>query len=210
MGLDIHTAEIRGVIVHVDALMGLSHCCQPAQCAGKGSCCGAYEVHVAPRELTSIIGLMKEARTLSRRLQDEEVFEEAEDGLVLGSDDDGVCVFAYRSRNGQMLCALHSLALKHGIEPGAVKPKSCLLWPLTLSQGPPRHLSTIDDAFDWPCNGPRPAGATGLDDGVAAIVAAVFGKPFLRDLQDICSQRSYTGQYESDVATPQPADPDGA
>lgn len=193
------TVEIRGVIVHVDALMGMAHGCNPECCKGKATCCGAYEVHVTPRELTSIIGLLEEARVHSRRLNDEEAFEEVDDGLVLGTDEDGVCVFAYDDRKGQTLCSLHTVCLDHGLDPFSIKPRDCVLWPLTISQGPPRHLSVVDDAFEWPCNTPRPAGATGLDEGIADIVQQRFGKAFLGELQTICSQQAYRGHYESDA-----------
>ncbi len=201
-----YTATIRGVVVHVDELMAICHSCDPQNCAHKATCCGAYEVHVTPRELTSIIGLLEEARVRSRRLQDEDIFEEVDDGLALGTDEEGVCVFAYTGSEGQTLCSLHTVAMDHGLDPFSVKPRDCVLWPLTISTGSPRHLAVVDDALEWPCNQLRPAGASGLDEGIAAIVAHRFGQPFLRELQEICSRRGYSGHYESDAPSPQQVD----
>jgi hypothetical protein len=73
--------------------------------------------------------------------------------------------------------------LRLGLDPFRVKPRSCSLWPLSLSDGRPSVLSVCDDVFDFPCNRRRSIRAPGLDRGVGRVVEIVLGSAFRTQLE---------------------------
>ena len=141
-------------------------------------------------ETSPIVGCLPQAANYSPALRDGcsyvDPFEETEDGAhaALATDPDGACVFTYRGSRGETWCALHSAALDLGIEPLAVKPQSCWLWPLALTESKPLALGVQQDAFSFPCNRRRPCTSRCLHRGVAEIVVAVFGDAFLARLNE--------------------------
>ncbi len=169
-----------GVRVDLDAVLKIDHRCVPGQCGLSGSCCARYEVCVERTELSRVVGLMPRAARYSPDLVSDgelsNVFEETEDGLIcLDRDEDGMCVFAYRSGKNMILCSLHSAALDSGIPPHEAKPGSCSLWPLALSDGPEPVLSVDEDAFMFPCNTLRQAPGPEPAPGIASILESLFG-----------------------------------
>ncbi len=177
---------IDGIVVDVDALVGIAHQCLPSCCTGRTSCCGSYEVCLSGEEVAVVAGGIPAAGRWIRGRDGDRLdnpFESLGDGLVaLETDEDGLCVFAYRDRARRTLCSLHSAALAAGVPPLRMKPRCCHLWPLALTAGAEPVLTVMADAMDFPCNRPRRAQKT-LHKGIGDIIAAAFGEPFLRQLQ---------------------------
>lgn len=151
------------------------------------SCCKTYEVPVDRREQAAIVGAMPYAARYARLYEDGELidpFDESSDGHpCLNTHEDGMCVFAWRRRDGAVLCSLHSAALDLGLPPAAVKPKACVLWPLLLQETDPPLLTVQDGVAQFRCNALRRRFDQPLDPGVAGIVRAVFGPEFLAQLE---------------------------
>jgi len=184
---------IDGVAVDVDAILSISHDCRPELCRTGACCCACYEVALTGREVAAVAGMLPGAARHARRLRDgdgfDNVFDESDEGgFVLDTAPDGACVFLYRDGAGAPLCSLHSAAVESGLDPSLAKPRSCTLWPLALSEDAPPVLGVQDDALDFPCNGRR-GPARGLDPGVEAIIAALFGEAFLARLSSEISTR---------------------
>lgn len=185
--------RIDGVAVDVDDLRSISHDCRPALCSSGVCCCACYEVTLTEAEAGSVVGMLPGASRHARRLKSgggfDNVFDESDDGeVVLDTTGDGACVFLYRDRRKTPLCSLHTAAAESGIPPESVKPRSCTLWPLALSEDDPAVLGVQDDAFRFPCNRRRKAGS-GLDPGVASIIRSLFGNAFLARLAEEVSGR---------------------
>lgn len=171
-------AAIAGVRVDLDALRAIAHHCDPKLCEESGSCCACYEVAVTEEEVSRAIGLLPHARRYARRLADD-LWEETDDGLALATDASGRCVFAFR-RNGATLCALHTASAKLGLDPYRMKPWSCSLWPLAVSETRPPILGIQEGAFGFPCNRRRGPNEPGLDPGIADTLRACYGDAFLQ------------------------------
>jgi hypothetical protein len=180
---------VQNVRVHLAELRGLAHDCRPVLCSRMGTCCSQYLVTISERKLSRLVGMIPLAEKYARHLARPDVrhgcFEEGPDGLELGTDDDGLCHFAFR-RDGAVLCSLHAAALEHGLEPYATKPQSCSLWPLMISTSRPRELAVMPDAWDYPCNRRR-RGKT-LHAGVVEILRKVFGEPFAAACQTAAAE----------------------
>ena len=179
--------EINGIRVDFDALFSIRHGCRPELCGAEGSCCARYEICVEPEEVERVVGFMPGAARYAPGLLSGgrymNVFDETEDGLVaLDRDEDGLCVFAYRSPAGPVLCALHTSALELGIPAHNAKPRCCVLWPLALGDGKVPLLSVDEDAFAFPCNTLDPSPGRPLDPAIGLIVRDLFGPAFLEKL----------------------------
>jgi len=178
----------------VDALLALSHTCNPALCRGKRTCCSSYDVRVAPRRVTALVGLLPHAARYAPWLRNgdefEDPFEEDSEGCALATHEDGTCMFAFRGNDGGTRCSLHAAALDLGLAPHRSKPKSCALWPLALSGSDPLLLTVQDDALSFPCNAAR-RGTKSLHEGVAEIIATLFGASFLERLNTALKQRAH-------------------
>lgn len=131
-------------------------------CAGcsvvKACCCSKYEILVDRLELKRILQALPEAAKLCQNLKTggkyENVFEEAENGFFsIDTLDNGLCVFAYR-KDRMIRCSLHSTEISLGLPLGALKPKVCILWPLTFNQKG-NALTVHHDALSFACNQPR-------------------------------------------------------
>ncbi|NIA15365.1 MAG: hypothetical protein GWP08_14945 [Nitrospiraceae bacterium] len=178
----------RGMVADIPALLRLRHRCEPRRCADGASCCQAYEVCLSPCEVDRLAGLMPACIPYAPGLKDPtgyiNPFECVGQRLfAIEEDEDGLCVFGYRSPGGGMRCAVHSAALDLGLDPDKTKPRSCALWPLSLGTSRPRFLTIQDDAYAFSCNRRRSATVAALDGGVAAIVTGVFGVTVLRAIE---------------------------
>jgi len=79
------------------------------------------------------------------------VFEEVGQGLfALDTTEDGLCTFAF-VLDHKIRCSLHAVGTALGLPLNKVKPKACLLWPLSFSEGD-EVLSVVDDALSFLCN----------------------------------------------------------
>jgi len=64
-----------------------------------------------------------------------------------------------------------------------VKPRSCVTWPLAVTDRKPTMLSVSDEALDFPCNSINTQ--TGiLDTNISSIIENIFGPDFLTKLND--------------------------
>jgi hypothetical protein len=179
---------INGIQVDLDAVSQLAHDCQPALCSAASSCCSAYEITISESEMPALVGSMAVASKYATHLSpSDNILEEVDNRrLALETNEDGLCLFAYRNSN-TMLCSLHSAALEMGLPPHKVKPTSCSLWPLALCEGKPPLLTVQDDAYDFPCN--KKNKGNGLHSGVVEIIQSILGESFLTQLTEILQQR---------------------
>lgn len=186
--------EIDGVRVDIPALLKLWHAYDAEKCSACGCCCSSYEVTVSKRELARITGMIPAASRHAQGLKTDEgyenPFERVEKGLyALDTDEEGLCVFAYRDAAGQVRCSIHSAALEQGLDPYKTKPSPCTLWPLALTDDAVPILTVQEDAYRFPCNRRR-RNAQRLAPEVADIIRTVFGAQFLGKLEAACAQRA--------------------
>ena len=178
---------INGITVDVEALFSISHSCEPNLCRDDKCCCSTYDVCIDPDELQSITGAMPVAAKYSPNLKVNNhfcnVFQEIEQNLFsIDTDEKEACVFAY-SKKKNISCSLHSAATEMGINPKALKPKSCSLWPLSLTEQKPLILSIADDAFSFKCNNLRKGKKSTIDKEIVIIIRNVFGSDFFKALE---------------------------
>ncbi len=180
--------DIEGLRVDVSALASLTYACRPGRCAG-ASCCARYEVCVATEELGRLVGLLPAAARYAVALRGpdglDNPFEPLGGGLwAIDTDEDGLCVLAYRDRSGATRCSLHSAALEAGLDPLAHKPLSCALWPVAVSEDDPPVLTVADDATELPCCRPRRSLPTRLDEGLAGNLLVQFGRGVVEGINE--------------------------
>ena len=189
---------VQGVRVDVEALRSLAHGCDPMICRHTKCCCKSYEIPLDRSEERRVVGMMREAeRYMALRDEDGDLFDPVEDMFgdsCLATHENGTCVFAFSTDEGAVRCSLHAAALDLGLPPAEVKPMACTLWPLYLVESPPPLLTVQDDALSFPCNSIRvePRGAGTAPDGarpilhvgVREIIEAIFGAPFLLELEE--------------------------
>ncbi len=186
--------KVSGILVDVDALCSIAHSCMPGLCTGKGCCCSEYEIGVSSSEVDRIIGYLPDAAGFAPWLDSddgfENVFEEsAPDQFIIDMSDDGPCIFAYEHGKDALRCSLHSVALHQGLSPHMVKPSSCVMWPLAITEDQPVVLSIADDAFRFPCNRKRRGTGRGLDPVIAGIVTDLYGDAFLKQLLHVMHKK---------------------
>ena len=105
------------------------------------------------------------------------VFEYVEPGLhALDTTEDGLCLFAFVSR-GRVRCSLHAAASAAGLPLESVKPKACLLWPMTFSERE-EVLSLTDDALSFSCNSKRGRRPRSLSPSLREAIRIVYGEGF--------------------------------
>ncbi|MCP4692642.1 MAG: DUF3109 family protein [Desulfobacterales bacterium] len=179
---------IDGIEIDMEAIYSIHHECLPEKCKNSKSCCASYLVSIDENELENITGWMPEAATFCPGLKSgsgyKNVFEEEDDDNLFSLDaaDDDACVFAYLNEENQTLCSLHSAALEMGEPPAKVKPRSCTLWPLAVSDGHPTLLTIDASAFSFICNSRRTGDPDQLSPQIAEIIEDLFGKKFLDEL----------------------------
>lgn len=176
-------ALIHGVRVDTQALVSLAHRCDPSRCRMATSCCSSYEVLVDRKEQLRIRGHMNDAALYAIDLAEDEgfadPFEPTEGGTCLATNEDGLCVFAYRNSKRHLLCSLHSAAFDHGLPGTSIKPMACAIWPLYYIESDPPVITVQEGVAAFPCNEIRAGRRRNLDPGVAAIIQDVWGPAFL-------------------------------
>jgi hypothetical protein len=174
--------------VHVDltSLLSIEHVCRG--CARTETCCCArYEVCVNSAELNKIIQVLPYVAKLCPHLRTangyDNVFEEVEPGLyAIDTTEDNLCVFAFLSDN-TIRCSLHAVALTLGLPLARVKPKACLLWPLSFSEGD-EVLSLSDDALSFGCNSLRKNSSHRLSPTFVEAIGHIYGEVFRTRLEE--------------------------
>ena len=166
------------VDIDIASLCSIEHGCDGCK-AGEPCCCSAYEVCVTAAEMRRIIQVMPEVAKLCPHLGADDgydnVFESAGPGLyAIDTTEDGLCLFAYAARR-KTQCALHTVGMEQGIPLAKVKPKACLLWPLTFSEGA-ESLSLTDDALLFHCNAPKRKGSRSVSTSFTEAIEVVYGE----------------------------------
>ncbi|MEQ8768415.1 MAG: hypothetical protein RL885_31210 [Planctomycetota bacterium] len=174
--------RIKAIVIDVPALSELRHEADPGECSKSDCCCSRYEVAIEEPELDRLRRLVPLAERYRPDLAGrEELFRPSRrGGFVIDKGEERRCPFLYDSPQGHTLCAIHSAALDAGQDPFRAKPRTCALWPLTLTTETPRRLTIAGDAFEFPCNRRRRA-ARELDPSVLDLMRRVFGRPFADD-----------------------------
>jgi len=178
---------IDGLEVDMEALYSITHNCKPGTCRKSECCCSRYDICIDKDELPKVLSFMSDASRFSSELKENSeylnIFDETEDNLMMiDGDDNGLCVFAFPDDNDHILCSLHTVALGHGLLPHEVKPRSCVTWPLAVTDQKPTMLSVSDDALEFPCNSINSRTDT-LDPNISSIIKEIFGIEFLKRLQ---------------------------
>lgn len=179
--------HVDGMEIDLESLFSITHQCVPGLCKKRNCCCATYEIVIDRDEITRIIGYMiaasRYAPGLCKDGSLENIFEEDGGGsLVLDTDEDGLCAFAYGSHRNGILCSLHSVARDLKLPHYKTKPMSCVLWPLALSEDNPLHLSIAEDAFSFPCNTRRKNTGKPLDPNIAQTIRDIFGVKILTSI----------------------------
>ena len=171
---------MRPHVLYVDlaSVLSIDHACDGCR-PGELCCCSAYEVCVTTKELQRIIRVLPEAVRFCPHLKTgdgyDNLFDEVEPGLfAIDTDDDGLCLFAFRSGR-KVRCSLHAAGAALGLPPEQIKPKACLLWPMNFSEGK-EALSLVDDALAFRCNTLRRGRSRSLSPAFVKAVDAVYGK----------------------------------
>ena len=166
--------------MHVDiaSLLLIDHVCNGC---GKHErcCCATYEVCVTHAEMDRIIEVVPAAARLCPHLKSgkgyDNVFDEVEPGVyAIDTTEDGLCLFAYVYRNN-VRCSLHTVAFTLGLPLGKVKPKACLLWPMTFSEGE-ELLSVTEDALSFRCNSRRREKSRRICPSLVEAIEAAYGE----------------------------------
>ncbi|MBC8413431.1 MAG: hypothetical protein ISR96_03360 [Nitrospira sp.] len=181
--------NIDNIEIDIEALRSIDHTCQPGLCKKDQCCCSRYEICIDPDELQKIISYMPEASEYAPDLKEgsgyANIFTETEDDLLtIDMDDQDFCCFTYSGGKNEFFCSLHTIALNSGLPPIEVKPRSCVTWPLAITDEKPVLLSITEDAFEFPCNSPRSDNSS-IHPNIEAIICDVFGEKFLEKIKTI-------------------------
>ena len=184
--------RIGAYLVDLNGVQSIAHAFDAKACTEGGCCCSRYEVTLSKVEADRARDYLPLAADYATHLiENGELvlpIDDEERPRSLETDEAGRCLFAYDNQEGQILCSLHSAAMDLGKNPYHIKPKSCSLWPLALSEGKPSVLSVMPGAFDFPCNQTRSTRDGKLDAGIQEIILGVFGVAFLKALERALEQ----------------------
>ena len=175
---------IENVKVDLKSLISIKHKCSPEVCKGKISCCAEYEVCIEKDEVDKVFAHTPGAAEFAPQLKASgfyrNIFDETDDDLIaIDTDEDNQCLFAWRNSDEEVLCSLHSHAIKNNLSFYDTKPESCCLWPLAIYDGSPKILTVQDDAFDFDCNKKWEPGKVELDTEISSIIKNVYGVKML-------------------------------
>lgn len=179
-------ARQNSVDVDLASLLAIDHAC--TGCTPKELCCCArYEVCITNKELNRIIEVLPEIVKICPHLKAGEgfdnLFDEVEPGLfALDTTEKGLCLLAFVSGN-KIRCSLHTAAAKLGLPLQQVKPKACLLWPLSFSEGA-ELLSIDEDALSFPCTTRRAKPSRRLCAAFGESIEIVYGKGLGRQVEN--------------------------
>jgi hypothetical protein len=167
----------KAVSVDLVSLLQVEHrcrgCTQDERC-----CCSSYEVCVTEAEMRQIIQVLPEAAKLCRHLKTDHgydnVFEYVGPGLyALDTTEDGLCLLAYVADN-KIRCSLHTVGTMLGLPLRKVKPKACLLWPMSLSEGD-EVLTLASDALSFRCTTRRKKRSKRLSPAFREAIELIYG-----------------------------------
>jgi len=167
----------RTVSVDLASLRSVEHRCRGCT-QDEPCCCSSYEVCITEAEMQRIIQVLPEAAKLCLHLKTDHgydnVFEYVERGLyALDTTEDGLCLLAYVADN-KIRCSLHTVGTNLGLPLGKVKPKACLLWPMSLSEGD-EVLTLAGEALSFRCTSRRRKRSNRLSPAFREAVDLVYG-----------------------------------
>jgi hypothetical protein len=177
---------IDGLYIDVVSLLGISHRFDSVRCGKNGCCCTTYEVGMEAGEMERLVDWQPLAAKYQPALASDEEFDfpfdqDDEGKWVIETGEDATCPFSYRTAANETFCSLHTAAMERGLNPYHVKPRSCSLWPLALSEGDPPMLTVMEGVLQFPCN--RKKTSRTLSPGIAELVESCFGESFLVQLR---------------------------
>lgn len=172
--------QVKNINVDIDSILSLKYKCDPSIC--KGECCSSYHVCITEKEIDRIIPNLHEISEFATHLKNneefEDIFDEHEDEISIDTNEKWQCKLLWENQSGELLCALHSLAIKNNTSYYDIKPKPCCLWPLAISKEEPYFLTVQHE--DFPCLEKKEDKT--LDPEVALIIKNIFGEEFLKEL----------------------------
>ncbi len=192
MKSDQKYVEVQGYSVDVNAVTGLKYRCDPKSCRNRLCCCGVYDVWINAKEKEKISRCLPAASNYPVEGRGNDVSDFLRwigAGYILRKDKEQFCSLSYRTGDGQVRCSLHSIALDQNISPVEIKPRNCVLWPLSLSGKGEKTLSVQDDAYNFPCcRTAHTANCSLIERGTACLIKENFGERFLSILRRKISQ----------------------
>lgn len=178
--------------VDIRAVTDLKYQCDPKLCRNQRCCCGVYDVWINAEEKKKISNCLPAVSNYPIENRGKRVsgfLRWIGAGYILRKNKEKVCSLSYRTKDGQTLCSLHSIALDQNIPPIETKPRSCVLWPLSLSGQGDKTLSVQDDAYDFPCcRTDQSTNFLGVESGTASLIKENLGERFLSILRRKLSQ----------------------
>lgn len=179
---------MKSTLIKIDVvgLCSVTHRC--TGCKGESKCCcSSYEVTIKKSEMERIIRYLPNASIFCPHLKCSNgynnIFENLSKGLFsIDTTEDGLCLFAYFN-NDKILCSLHTVSKKLRIPLINIKPISCILWPLVISESDTPILSVHDDAFEFKCNKHQNSDKLSLCSSIAQNIEIVLGKNFRQELE---------------------------
>jgi len=152
-----------------------------------------YEVCIEKNEVDKVFAHTPGAAEFAPQLKDNgfyrNIFEETDDNLItIDTDEDNQCLYAWRNSDKEVLCSLHSHAIKSNLSFYDTKPESCCLWPLAIYDGSPKILTVQDDAFDFDCNKKDGSGKVELDTEISSIIKNMYGEKMIAGINHAISR----------------------
>ncbi len=179
---------IDGFILDLESLSAIEHSCASGNCNMSQCCCGRYEIIIDEAELSNIIDMIPQASRYAPGLRSDKGFDnvfdyEGRNTYSIDKNDEGFCVFGYKTKGGKVFCSLHTAAIDTKVPINSVKPLSCILWPLALVETNPPILSVQEEVSEFPCNREKISSTLSLDSGIADNIKMAFGDAFLKKIQ---------------------------
>lgn len=182
----------KSIEIDIPGICSILHTCN-GSCVNPKRCCSCYEVTINGKELQNIVDYIPMATRLCPSLKSEDGYDNVFDQICgdlycLDTHEDGTCVLAYR-KGKKVLCSLHTVAVDKKITLNKVKPMSCLLWPLVISEGKRSVLSIQDDAFEFNCNKRNTGDEFSLCPSIAENIEWAFGSRVRKKIQTAVDER---------------------
>lgn len=186
--LNLKFPTIDGIIVDIMAIISIEYLCDPKLCSGKKSCCASYDVCIEQKDVTKIIPYFPGAAVFAPHIKDGDeyinMFDEIDDELIsLESDENWQCKLAWKNKSGDVLCSLHSHALKNNLSFYDTKPKVCCLWPLAESDTKQQSLTIDSDCLNFPCIKEKIVQDFKINKEIADIIENIYGLGFLHKIE---------------------------
>ena len=109
--------------------------CDPALCTGH-VCCAVFDIAITISERDRISTLLPELEEYCPWMRgNPEFFKITPCEIFIRKRGNGLCIFNWEDTEGRAWCAIHTLALKKGLNPFKLKPLNCSMWPFLRDGG---------------------------------------------------------------------------